>query len=145
MSGLFPRSRDDGFTLIELLVVVVVLSALAAIAIPTYLAQNRRAFDAQMKTSLRSLATNEEDFLAENNRYGTIAELLDSGATIARSSGVTLSIVKYDGSRGYCLLATHRSAQGNTWYWDSVSGGLQPPSATNCPEVTIGTDGDSVP
>ncbi|MCU1588506.1 MAG: Type pilin PilA [Frankiales bacterium] len=145
ITAISRRRDDEGFTLIELLVVVVVLSALAAIAIPTYLSQTRRAFDAQMKTSLRSLATNEETFLAENDRYGSIAEVVSSGAKIALSGGVTLNLLKYDGNRGYCIQATHRNAAGSAWYWDSVSGGLQPAGATSCPDVTTGADGDSLP
>ena len=137
--------EDDGFTLIELLVVVVVLAALAAIAIPSYLSQSQKAFDAQMKTSLRSLATNEESFMTTNNRYGTIAELVGSGATIARSGGVTLTLVKYDPTNGYCLEATHRNVSGGAWYWDSIAGGLQPSGTTACPNVTTGTAGDSLP
>jgi prepilin-type N-terminal cleavage/methylation domain-containing protein len=139
------RRVDEGFTLIEVLVVAVVLSALAAIAIPSYLNHVQRGYDAQMKSALRSLAVNEESFLADNSRYGSIDELVSNGASIALSRGVTLNLLKYDGNRGYCLQATHLSAAGTAWYWDSVSGGLLPSSATSCPEVTTGTDGDSLP
>ena len=55
-----------GFTLIELMIVVVVLTLLAAIAIPTYSNQIRKSRRSEAKSALLDLAGREERFMATN-------------------------------------------------------------------------------
>lgn len=56
------RERDEGFTLIELLVVILIVSILAAIAIPTFLNQRRKGYEGQMRSTLRNAATAVESY-----------------------------------------------------------------------------------
>ena len=51
------EEREEGFTLIELLVVIIIIGILAAIAIPVFLNQRKKGYDAQAKSDLRNLAT----------------------------------------------------------------------------------------
>src|ERR1700719_2050388 len=60
-------SNKKGFTLIELLIVVVIIGILAAIAIPKFANTKDKAYVAAMKSDLRSLATYEEQYAADNN------------------------------------------------------------------------------
>src|ERR1700742_1184985 len=59
-------NKDEGFTLIELLVVIIIIGILAAIAIPVFLNQRQKGYDAQAKSDLRNMATAEETYLTDN-------------------------------------------------------------------------------
>ena len=60
------EEREAGFTLIELLVVIIIIGILAAIAIPVFLNQRKKGYDAQAKSDLRNMATAEETYLTDN-------------------------------------------------------------------------------
>ena len=130
-----------GFTLIELLVVAIVIGILAAIAIPVFLTQRKKGYDATMKSDLRNLSIAEDAFLHSGaERYGTMAEIRTSSDDVKASRGVTLRVVVFNSLSGYCLSATH-SASSVTWYYDSQAGGLQFPAGTPCPVTRTGTPG----
>ena len=58
---------DEGFTLIELLVVIIIIGILAAIAIPVFLNQRQKGWEAAVKSDLRNAATAQETYLTESN------------------------------------------------------------------------------
>ena len=92
-----------GFTLIELLIVAVLISSLAAIAIPRYASSKDRAFVAAMKADLHSVALYEEQFSAENHgQYFSGLATPDSplnGFTPSPDVTVTLTAVNILGSQ----------------------------------------------
>jgi type IV pilus assembly protein PilA len=139
------RAHDDerGFTLIELLVVILIIGILAAIAIPVFLRQRQKGYDAQMKSDLRNLANFEEIYLDDTTSYGSATQIEATEPTVKPSQGITLTVIDYVGANGYCLSAQHLGDP-QIWYWDSQAGGLQPVSATGCPITTGGTPGDSI-
>jgi type IV pilus assembly protein PilA len=136
------RRDEDGFTLIELLVVILIIGILAAIAIPVFLNQRRKGYDAAAKSDLRNLAGFEEIYMSDVSSYGPIAAIQILEPKLNVSPGVTLSVVSYDVIAGYCLSAKHTGSD-LTWFYDSQAGGLQATGTAACP-ITTGVAGDSI-
>jgi type IV pilus assembly protein PilA len=135
------EEREEGFTLIELLVVIIIIGILAAIAIPVFLNQRQKGYDAGIKADLRNAATAEETYLTDYNVYTDST----SATTGLGVEGLKLSAGDYTGTpaltiysnanNGYCISA--QSASGKYFEYDSSKGGLQTPqtaayTAANC-------------
>lgn len=74
MSNLLAK-RVGGITLIELMIVVVVVSILAAIAVPSYRAYLIRAQRSDARAALVKIQAAQERFLLQQNRYAEDDEL----------------------------------------------------------------------
>ncbi len=61
-----PTSAERGFTLIELLVVILIIGILAAIAIPSFLNQKGKAYDAAAKEMARTGAEAAETYATDH-------------------------------------------------------------------------------
>mgnify|MGYP002783683855 CR=1 FL=1 len=83
------KTARKGFTLIELLIVVVIIGILAAVAIPKFSNTKEKAAKSAGIADLRNLATAQESFFADSNRYGNLADTAATLMNFAVSRGNT--------------------------------------------------------
>ena len=127
------EEREGGFTLIELLVVIIIIGILAAIAIPVFLNQRQKGYDAQTKSDLRNAATSEETYFTDQNAYSTDVGTGANAVTYKKSANAGAitafmtdaagaKVAGASGTNGYCLQAT--SDSGKVFQYNSVKGGI---------------------
>ena len=117
------EERDGGFTLIELLVVIIIIGILAAIAIPVFLNQRKKATESSMKSDLRTYANEMETTYTDTNTYVGAPTNVPPAST-----GNTVAVDSANAST-FCLSVTNQDASIATWYYDADGGGL---STTAC-------------
>jgi type IV pilus assembly protein PilA len=151
LNRLRQRSADEGgFTLIELLVVILIIGILAAIAIPSFLNQKSKAYDASAKELARTAETTAETYSTDHEGgYASMTEkelekyetgLLDCTAAGASSNACLKSA---SGTANTYTLTTKAANTGDEFTIERNSSGeitrKCKSSATGCSGGSSGT------
>jgi type IV pilus assembly protein PilE len=138
------KTKQSGFTLIELMVTVAIVGILAAVALPSYNTQMRKARRSDAVVTISQFQQAQERWRANNATYATQAQI--TAATTATPAGLGLSATSAGGY--YTLAVTIPTATGYTVTATAVSGNSQA-SDTGCSTlavvVTNGTGANSQP
>ena len=131
--------RSAGFTLIELLVVMIIISLLAAIAVPVFLSQRRKAYDTSTRADTAALGKEMTSYFVDGT--GAIQAFdvtTKSGFLVVTDDGVpqyrselkisqgtqlaTTSLIESSNSTSWCVALTNQSGLTKTFHYSAAAG-----------------------
>jgi type IV pilus assembly protein PilA len=116
--------EEQGFTLIELLVVILIIGILAAIALPAFLNQRGKAYDANAKSVVKTAQIAMETYATDNNgdySGATVAKLQTIEPTL---NSTPLPVLSGLSTTGYTITVTAAAGSSDTFTLTDSAGNV---------------------
>lgn len=115
----YSTRRNRGFTLIEVMITVVIISILAAVALPAYTDYVTRGKIPEATNGLATMRIQLEQFYQDNRNYGDAPAC---GVPVPTSKNFTFGCVSANGGQTYTVTATGSASMSNFIYTIDESG-----------------------
>src|SRR4051794_38884525 len=121
------EEREGGFTLIELLVVMIIIGILAAIAIPVFLNQRKKAQDSAAKADVSPIGKEVATYYVDNTAAPTVAQAAGrwtlAGGDIGKvSQNVTLLSQHFTNSTSWCVAVQNLQGSVQKFKYSAANG-----------------------